>query len=384
MTSRCIGLALSGGGYRALVFHLGVLARLASGNLLEEVSFISTVSGGSLAAALIYAANDYRWPSSQTYLSTVVPEIRRFLPKHNLAWEIKRQLFTNPWAWLRRGGNKLARVLSSQWGIQTSIQTVPDHPRWIINATCYETFMNWRFMTRRMGDHDFGYVMKPDIQLAQAVAASAAHPMIGPITMDTTQYHWEQYLPGSTTETYVITPKYEKLLLWDGAVYDNLGVEALTKPGTKLRHGVDFLIVSDASAPIRLPRYWLSYPSAKRLYDITARQVNALRTRIVMDFLVTEPTKGRYLKLGNRAGYILKNAGKAHEIEHLQPQTLSADEIKRIRSVDALDTRITADKFHLLFRHGYEIANLTLYAHGSDRDGFEFKGYLQSGLRPIA
>ena len=55
---------------RAGVSPWHVLARLASGNLLEEVSFVSTVSGGSLAAALIYAANDYRWPSSQIYLST--------------------------------------------------------------------------------------------------------------------------------------------------------------------------------------------------------------------------------------------------------------------------------------------------------------------------
>ena len=378
MKSRRIGLALSGGGYRALVFHLGVLARLAGDNLLEEVSFISTVSGGSLAAALIYAANDYRWPSSQAYLSTVIPEIRRFLPNHNLARELKCQLFSSPWAWLRRGGNKLARVLSSQWGMQTSIQTVPDHPRWIINATCYETFMNWRFMSRRMGDNDFGYVMNPDIQLAAAVAASAAHPMIGPATMDTTQYHWEQYLPGSTTETCIITPKYEQLLLWDGAVYDNLGVEALTKPGTKLRRGVDFLIVSDASAPIKLPRYWLSYPSAKRLYDITARQVNSLRTRLVMDFLVKEPTKGRYLKLGNHADYILSKAHKVHDLLKIRPQTLPADRIQWVRNIKTEDTDFDTEMFDLVYRHGYEIADLTLYAHGSDQDGYAFKGY--SGL----
>ena len=375
MTSRRIGLALSGGGYRALVFHLGVLARLASDNLLEEVSFISTVSGGSLAASLIYAANDYRWPSSQIYLSKVIPEIRQFLPKHNLAREIKSQLFRSPFAWLRRGGNKLARVLSCEWGMQTSIQTVPDHPRWIINATCYETFMNWRFMSRRMGDNDFGYVMNPNIQLAQALAASAAHPMIGPTTLETTQYHWEQYLPGSTTETYVITPKYEQLLLWDGAVYDNLGVEALTKPGTKLRRGVDFLIVSDASAPIRLPRYWLSYPSAKRLYDITARQVNSLRTRLVMDFLVKEPTKGRYLKLGNHVDHILSRAHKVHDLPRLGSQTLPADNIERVRNIKTEDTDFDTEMFDLVYRHGYEIADLTLYAYRSDQDNYDLKGY---------
>ena len=45
-----ITLALSGGGFRATVFHLGVLARLAEESKLEEVNYLSTVSGGSLSA----------------------------------------------------------------------------------------------------------------------------------------------------------------------------------------------------------------------------------------------------------------------------------------------------------------------------------------------
>jgi patatin-like phospholipase len=48
-----IGLALSGGGIRAAVFHLGVLRRLAAENLLEAVSSLSTVSGGSLNSGSI-------------------------------------------------------------------------------------------------------------------------------------------------------------------------------------------------------------------------------------------------------------------------------------------------------------------------------------------
>ena len=39
-----IGLALSGGGFRATVYHLGVLARLAEQDLLEKVTYISSVS----------------------------------------------------------------------------------------------------------------------------------------------------------------------------------------------------------------------------------------------------------------------------------------------------------------------------------------------------
>lgn len=377
MKSRCIGLALSGGSYRALVFHLGVLARLASDDLLEEVSFISTVSGGSLGTALIYATNDFQWPSSQTYLNKVVPEIRQFLSNHNLVREIRSQLLRNPAAWLRRGGNKLALVLTSSWGIKPSIQTIADHPRWIINATTYETRKNWRFMSRRMGDPEFGYAMNPEVPLAVAVAASAAHPMIGPIMIDTSPFRWEKYVQGSQKETYNITPKYKKLLLWDGGLYDNLGTEALMKTGSKLRPGVDFLIVSDASAPISVPRYWLGYPSLRRMADIMATQVQSLRTRIIMDFLINEPTKGRYIKLGHHADYILNNAKKAHDIVELSSQTLSDERIDPVRNIKTEDTHMTYEKFDLIFRHGFEVADLTLYAHGSDDDGYSFRGYNQ-------
>src|SRR5215210_5840376 len=49
-----IGLALSGGGFRAALFHVGVLARLAELGILRAVEVISTVSGGSIIGALYY------------------------------------------------------------------------------------------------------------------------------------------------------------------------------------------------------------------------------------------------------------------------------------------------------------------------------------------
>jgi predicted acylesterase/phospholipase RssA len=51
MIPRPFGLALSGGGFRATAFHLGVLKRLRELGLLEQIDFLSTVSGGSLAGA---------------------------------------------------------------------------------------------------------------------------------------------------------------------------------------------------------------------------------------------------------------------------------------------------------------------------------------------
>ena len=46
-----LGLALSGGGFRATAFHLGTLKRLRELGLLQKVDVISTVSGGSIAGA---------------------------------------------------------------------------------------------------------------------------------------------------------------------------------------------------------------------------------------------------------------------------------------------------------------------------------------------
>ncbi len=51
-----VGLALSGGGFRASFYHLGVLARLAEMDVLRSVDVLSTVSGGSILGAHYYLA----------------------------------------------------------------------------------------------------------------------------------------------------------------------------------------------------------------------------------------------------------------------------------------------------------------------------------------
>jgi len=49
-----VGLALSGGGFRASLFHLGSLVALAKADKLKDISVISTVSGGSIIGVLYY------------------------------------------------------------------------------------------------------------------------------------------------------------------------------------------------------------------------------------------------------------------------------------------------------------------------------------------
>ena len=48
-----IALCLSGGGYRAMVFHVGALWRLNEAGLLRKLNRISSVSGGSITSAAL-------------------------------------------------------------------------------------------------------------------------------------------------------------------------------------------------------------------------------------------------------------------------------------------------------------------------------------------
>ena len=71
-----IGLAVSGGGYRAMLFHLGAFLRLYEVGLLQRLDRISSVSGGSITAAKIAL----EWPRLKTrddFLEHVVRPVRR-------------------------------------------------------------------------------------------------------------------------------------------------------------------------------------------------------------------------------------------------------------------------------------------------------------------
>ena len=66
-----IGLALSGGGSRAIAFHLGCLRELNASGILTRVKVVSTVSGGSVIGAL-YAANDGPFPDFEQEVNRVL------------------------------------------------------------------------------------------------------------------------------------------------------------------------------------------------------------------------------------------------------------------------------------------------------------------------
>ncbi|HEY5814721.1 MAG TPA: patatin-like phospholipase family protein [Solirubrobacterales bacterium] len=96
-----IGLALSGGGFRAAFFHVGVLARLAETGLLPKVEVISTVSGGSIVGAAYYLRlrrllNEKTDAeiSGDDYVR-LVAEVERML-RDAVRKDIRARIFANP------------------------------------------------------------------------------------------------------------------------------------------------------------------------------------------------------------------------------------------------------------------------------------------------
>jgi predicted acylesterase/phospholipase RssA/MinD-like ATPase involved in chromosome partitioning or flagellar assembly len=96
-----IGLALSGGGFRASLYHLGVLARLAELDVLRQVEVISCVSGGSIVGAYYYLKVRQLLESKteneigpKDYIDIVSEMIRDFLP--GVQKNIRTRVALNP------------------------------------------------------------------------------------------------------------------------------------------------------------------------------------------------------------------------------------------------------------------------------------------------
>ena len=361
-----LALALSGGGVRAAVFHCGVLQRLALDGLLERTTFVSTVSGGSLVTGLILCRNDHRWPSSEEFLNSVFPRVAECLTTATLQWSYAWRSVALPWRLAQGRAHVLAKQLEAQWGIVGSLQRLPPEPRWFINTTCYETGKNWRFSQPRMGDYLTHYVLKPDVPISDAIAASSAVPgLIGPLIIRSGRYQWSRYEDRCLVPASTPLKRYE---LWDGGVYDNLGVEPLFKSGGGFRKGFDRLLVSDASVPLSIdPRTFkrMVKPAHRtlRLVDIATDQVRGLRSRAVVTEFMRSQDSGAYFRMGNTVGQIYTAAGRPAP----PGDYLSAEDVELEARFPTTLRRLSRSEFSRLRRHGFEVANATLATRLPDR-----------------
>lgn len=362
-----IGLALSGGGIRAAVFHLGVLRRLAFERLLESVSTVSTVSGGSLVTAAIISQAGMVWPSSAEYLRSFYPQLRRRITSADLfspraiGWgglaEFNLRL-------LRNRADVLATMLERVWGVSGRLADLPDAPEWLINTTCIDTGKNWRF-SKRESDWKFGRHYAPDVPVAVAAAASAAVPYaIGAMSLPLPAAGWWETDPATGRQTRTTTRPKTRVRLWDGGAYDNMGLEALTKPGRGLR-SCDFLICSDASGPLRSPgdsplaAFSRGSLASPRLFDVTGDQIRALRSRMLMADIAAGTVDGVLLRMGNSVRAVDVKTGTLRSPSYYD--AFQTDEQAELALRHPTDLKAPSEaQFDMLARHGFEIADATL------------------------
>lgn len=359
-----IGITLSGGGVRAAVFHLGVLARLADEELLEKIGMTSTVSGGTLVTGMIYTANKKIWPTSSEFKELCIPYIKKQLTGKSLQLDAILRTFFNPWLLYHGRAKVLSKSLQQCWGIKGNLNDISMKPRWNINSCAIESGKCWRFIPgNRMGDYILKYVQNPEISLADAMCSSAAVPfLIGSLIIRSQKYKWFEYKPDKTIE--LNNPKFRKIHIWDGGVYDNLGIEAFVKfdKGCRYREEFNFLIISDASKAIETGKPFFQ-SSAFRLLDITKDQVRSLRARTLMDHFEHKKNSGVYLKIGNTVHEILQKSKCKGDIEQVSRESLSSDEVDRAKHYKTTLRKMSNENFMMIFKHGWEVADTTLSAY---------------------
>jgi NTE family protein len=173
-----------------------------------------------------------------------------------------------------------------------TLQNLPDDangPRFVINATNVQSGVLMRFSKPYMRDYRVGQVLKPTLPLARAVAASSAFPpILSPCEIDVAKYNmkFEPPVPGEDLNQGEFI---RKLVLSDGGVYDNLGLESAWKR-------YQTILVSDGgghySAEEKPHEDWARH--AYRVLNLIDSQVRALRTRQVIQLFEQKERQGTY------------------------------------------------------------------------------------------
>jgi len=292
------GLVLSGGGYRATLFHLGALRRLNELGLLHRMDVISSVSGGSMASAKLatYIASQggklEHAISRADWEQQIAVPLRAFTEQDIRTGPIlKRYLI--PWNWFSSTSaiNDLAERLNEEYKGVTLIQ-LPIRPDFVFNATELSFGTNWEMRNWRMGSYQTGYVVPPpnNWSLGLAVAASAAFPpAFQPMTVRVHPEEFKQYV-WQESQRHRDSPKTERpegcwkthdwdegmkdLRLSDGGVYDNLGLEPIWK-------NQKYVFVSDGGMVLNAQPDQGFLWRLSRWTGIMSEQAGALRRRML-------------------------------------------------------------------------------------------------------
>jgi NTE family protein len=266
-----IGLALSGGGYRAAAFHLGTLRKLDQMGILDKVDILSTISGGSITGAA-YCLSKENYKDFESSFTEILKS-KNVIKKVLWSWYFIRTLlfillflgisvflmFT-PYPWISyvvlfAGFFLLIRyqfkIFPASKAVQQAYEKYFFHGatldkmakkvKLVIGSTNLQTGRPFVFSKADMGDSTYRYIkdggepiyFKPkEFPVAKAVMASSCVPFaFTPLGIEKKYYVYEK-------DAKRVDPQ-----LVDGGVYDNQGIHKLTIEGSYL---CNMVIVSDA------------------------------------------------------------------------------------------------------------------------------------------
>ncbi len=275
---KVIGLALSGGGSRAVAFHLGALRALEDLNLLNEVDVISGVSGGAVmtgrlgyteapfvdidrnivqflrrglvvpglvklihparAAPLVWNFVFVAFPTllvdlltgSASRVASLFPGLRSACAAlSRTSWPIRRRYSLT---------HVLADAIADVVGPQKCDAPTRQHKLIVFNACELRTGTAFRMSNQRFGSYRYGWAPARELRVADAVAASAAYPPLLP------PFDWRRpFKLNDKTEM-------QRVIVTDGGVFENLGITVMEPDRdpriSTIDYDVDIIIASDA------------------------------------------------------------------------------------------------------------------------------------------
>ena len=331
-----VGLCLSGGGYRAMLFHLGSLWRLNDAGLLPTLTRVSSVSGGSITAGVLGAA----WQRLEFAEDGVAGNFRALVADPVLG--LAGRTVDVPAVLLGVLSGNVARRVAAAYDRHlfhgATLQDLPDDahgPRFIILATDVGNGALFRFSRPYMRDYLTREVKNPTVPLAQAVAASSAFPpFLSPSFLD---------LPATATAGVT------RLTLTDGGVYDNMGIEPVLK-------NCATILVSDGGGPFsrqeRPATDWL-LGTVRTLLTIHS-EVGRLRRRQVVGALASGRRAGAFWAVDTAPGSFPSPASTLDTPEHLT------------RALALSPTRLAAvpaETRHRIVNWGYAAADASLRSY---------------------
>lgn len=177
----------------------------------------------------------------------------------------------------------------------SEVTNAPGAPEIIYYGTNYDTGVSVRITKAYLRDYRIGKATEHNISIAQAVCVSSSFPPIfSPIILDGSSWDWQDT---RYSDLHQIKELRERLVLCDGGLYDNMGIEYLWKSGDQ--RAFDTVFVCDAGAPLQTPyKYsnslfgkfkkmikwrnnWVS--QFRRMSDIMINQQRSLRKRWLMN-----------------------------------------------------------------------------------------------------